>query len=99
MEHFSGGGKARVIELSGNKDYSLGAVPNVTVELIPQAKHSTHLCPALLSTLTEADPVVWGHLLPPRHNHTVPGHWERKFFEVQTIIIAPKGGKRRATIT
>lgn len=52
MEHFSGGGKARVIELSGNKDYSLGAVPNVTVELIPQAKHSTHLCPALLSTLT-----------------------------------------------
>lgn len=34
-----------MIELSRNKSHSLGAVPTITAELIPQAKHSTHHLP------------------------------------------------------
>lgn len=39
---------AYMIELSRNKSHSLGGVPNVTAELIPQAKHSTQPPPLLL---------------------------------------------------
>lgn len=56
VEHSSGGGRAHVIELSGNKDYSLGTVPNVTVELIPQAKHPTHPPPYSLVHIDRGKP-------------------------------------------
>lgn len=85
-----------MIELSRNKGHSLGAVPNVTEELIPQAKHSTHPPPLPLSTLM-------GHPSPegckagvgssilglPIASQTEPHHARTlaKFLIVQTVIL------------
>lgn len=47
-----------MIELSKNKSHSLGAVPNITVELIPQATHPTHPPPLPLFMLSGASPCL-----------------------------------------
>lgn len=67
----------------------MGLFQTSLVELIPQAKHSTHPPPCPLSTLAEADPIIW----EPYYVRTLG-----KFLGIRTIIITPKGGRKKATL-